>query len=387
MISLHHGDCREIIPTLGVMVDAVVTDPPYHLLPTLTRFGAADSAPAQHGRDGAMARLSGGFMGQQWDGGDIAFRPETWATVATILRPGAFLVAFGGTRSSHRMISAIEDAGFIIQDKLLWMFATGFPKRKDMLKPAYEDICLAYKPGGKRTMQIDECRIATAESLNGGAYAAQGSRRPLNGDAREGAALGLYQAGKTVGKGFEQPPGRWPANVCHDDSGEVVACFPESAGQQYAVKGDERRGQGQVFEGFANPLAFEPRNDTGSAARFFMSAKAGPQDRWGSRHPTVKPVDLIAWLVALVTPPGGTFLDCFAGSGTAAVAALKTGRNAILIEREQSYYEDIKARIAHYEGAGQHSLAAKGRKAAPEKLGAKGTPLFAFAASLAEASE
>jgi hypothetical protein len=98
-------------------------------------------------------------MGQQWDGGDIAFRPETWATVATILRPGAFLVAFGGTRTYHRLVSAIEDAGFVIQDQIAWLFATGFPKRRDMLKPAFEPIVLAYKPGGKRAMQVDECRI------------------------------------------------------------------------------------------------------------------------------------------------------------------------------------------------------------------------------------
>lgn len=171
-------------------------------------------------------------------------------------------------------------------------------------------------------------------------------------------------------------------------SDEVVACFPESAGQSGVVTELEPSTSTRNVLGlYGERAAAIPRDDAGSAARFFFSAKAGAEDRWGSRHPTVKPVDLIAWLVALVTPPGGTFLDCFAGSGTAAVAALKTGRNAILIEREQSYYEDIKARIAHYDGAGQHSLAAKGRKAAPEKLGAKGTPLFASAASLAEASE
>lgn len=220
MISLHHGDCREIIPTLGVMVDAVVTDPPYHLLPTLTRFGAADSAPAQHGRDGAMARLSGGFMGQQWDGGDIAFRPETWATVATILRPGAFLVAFGGTRSSHRMISAIEDAGFIIQDKLLWMFATGFPKRKDMLKPAYEDICLAYKPGGKRTMQIDECRIPTDGEIFTAPQSNPANRQGVVGIAMQ-AAGGAERNHAAQRESIERTAtlGRWPANICLSPTG------------------------------------------------------------------------------------------------------------------------------------------------------------------------
>jgi site-specific DNA-methyltransferase (adenine-specific) len=112
--------------------------------------------------------------------------------------------------------------------------------------------------------------------------------------------------------------------------------------------------------------------DAGSAARFFWSSKAGAEDRWGSRHPTVKPIDLIAWLVKLVTPPGGTFLDPFAGSGTAAVAALKTGRNAILIEREAQYVADIKERIGFYEGKGKHSIAAKNRSGEQPNHG----PLF-----------
>jgi DNA modification methylase len=98
-----------------------------------------------------------------------------------------------------------------------------------------------------------------------------------------------------------------------------------------------------------------------SAARFFYCAKAGPEDRWGSRHPTVKPVELMKWLVQLVTPSGGTLLDPFAGSGTTGVAALATGRTAILIEQDESYIADIRDRIAHSEGAGRHSLAAKAR--------------------------
>jgi site-specific DNA-methyltransferase (adenine-specific) len=374
-IRVEHADMLQAIPRLvaeGVGCDAVVTDPPYHL----TAIAERSKYPVKYGKDGAMQRLLGGFMNQTWDGGDIAFRPETWATVATILRPGAFLVAFGGTRTHHRLACAIEDAGFVIQDTLMWLFATGFPKRRDMLKPAFEPIVLAYKPGGKRTMQVDECRIETAENLSGGAY---------SGGQKHSDDATSYFTGIHAGE-YQQPLGRWPANICHDGSGEVVACFPQSAGQQgdvrgtepsrpglncygefgprkpFAARGKRPGGFGDVGAERGDPMPNGPLYaDNGSAARFFFSAKAGAEHRWGSKHPTVKPVDLIAWLVKLVTPPGGTFLDPFAGSGTAAVAALQTGRNAILIEREAAYVADIRERIAFYEGGGLHSSQAKNR--------------------------
>lgn len=361
-VRVERGDCLQVIPALvaeDVVCDAVVCDPPYHLTATQKRFGAANSAPAQHGRDGAMARLSGGFMGQQWDGGDIAFRPETWATVATILRPGAFLLAFGGTRTYHRLACAIEDGGFIIQDCIMWLFATGFPKRRDMLKPAYEPIIVAYKPGGKRTMQIDECRIHTEGSI--------GRQRHGGGTGGTWSEFTI----STAGDRHDLPDGRWPANICHDGSVEVLATFPESAGQQGDVRGTEpSKPFGLIYGSMSRDiLPFNARNDSGSAARFFFSAKADAQDRWGSRHPTVKPVELIKWLVALVTSPGVTVLDPFAGSGTTGVAALATGRNAILIEREEAYIADIRERLAHYEGTGRHSLASKARRVADKPIG------------------
>lgn len=103
-------------------------------------------------------------------------------------------------------------------------------------------------------------------------------------------------------------------------------------------------------------------NDSGTASRFFYTAKADAHDRWGSKHPTVKPIDLMRWLVRLVTPPGGTVLDPFAGSGTTGVACLAEGFDSILIEREAEYLDDIRERLAFYAGEGRHSLAAKGRK-------------------------
>lgn len=355
-----HGDCLDVIPRLtaeGVVCDACVCDPPYHLQSTVKRWANAqpsnETYVSRAPQSGYMAGYGPrGFMGQKWDGGDIAFRPETWNTVASVMLPGAFLVAFGGTRTYHRLTCAIEDAGFVIQDCLMWLYGTGFPKNKAQLKPAYEPIILAYKPGGKRTMQVDECRIA-GEFVSG--WSKSGSK------ASENVAM----SGRNYARNPkpDDPAGRWPANIFHDGSDEVVGMFPESAGQQAPVRGTEPSNSTRfIYNGLKGRHSpREPVGDDGSAARFFFSAKAGAEDRWGSRHPTVKPVEIMKWLVQLVTPGGGLVIDPFAGSGTTGVAALASGRNAILIEREDNWFADIQARIAFYEGGGTHSAQAKGR--------------------------
>ncbi len=112
----------------GEPFHALLCDPPYHLTEIVKRFGGADSAPAQYGHDGAFQRASRGFMGKQWDGGDIAFRPETWAALARHLHPGAFGMAFASTKGYHRMACAIEDAGLIIHPMIVYAFGSGFPK-------------------------------------------------------------------------------------------------------------------------------------------------------------------------------------------------------------------------------------------------------------------
>ena len=111
-----------------VQVDSIVTDPPYHLQSIVDRFGKEGSAPAQEGTDGAFARASKGFMGKEWDGGDIAFRKETWELAYQLLKPGGHLLAFSASRNYHRMAVAIEDAGFEIRDQLMWLYGSGFPK-------------------------------------------------------------------------------------------------------------------------------------------------------------------------------------------------------------------------------------------------------------------
>ena len=111
-----------------VQVDSIVTDPPYHLQSIVDRFGKEGSAPAQEGTDGAFARASKGFMGKEWDGGDIAFRKETWELAYQLLKPGGHLLAFSASRNYHRMAVAIEDAGFEIRDQIMWIYGSGFPK-------------------------------------------------------------------------------------------------------------------------------------------------------------------------------------------------------------------------------------------------------------------
>ena len=126
-----NGDCIEEMQRLiddGVQVDSVVTDPPYHLQSIVDRFGKEGSAPAQYGTDGAFARASTGFMGKEWDGGDIAFRKETWELAMKLLKPGGHLLAFSASRNYHRMAVAIEDAGFEIRDQIMWIYGSGFPK-------------------------------------------------------------------------------------------------------------------------------------------------------------------------------------------------------------------------------------------------------------------
>jgi DNA methylase len=308
----------------------------------------------------------------------------------------------GNTRTQHRMVCAIEDAGFVIQDNILglmaadtrwnsfvstldaeqqaaliecigdtgfagllaWTFGTGFPKGRMQLKPAHEPICMAYRPGAPRVLGVDECRIGTDA---GWSYP--------NGRGGEGWH-GRDSLSKNIHEPMKSEAGRWPANVTHDGSAEVMEAFA-AFGEKTSGTGAVKRESGAGYK--PNALGTESRSagtrmidhggDTGTAARFFYTAKADKQDRWGSRHPTVKPVELIRYLVKLVCPAGGTFLDPFAGSGTAGVAALAEGRNAILIEQDAGYIADIRERMAHYEGEGRHSLVAKNRHAV-EKTGA-----------------
>lgn len=359
-VTVRHGDSREVLKGLaGASIDSVVCDPPYALVSIGKRFGADGAAAAKVGKSGAYARASAGFMGQKWDTGETAFDPAFWGEVLRVMKPGAHLIAFSGTRTYHRMACAIEDAGFEIRDQIGWLYGSGFPKSHNQsgewegwgsaLKPAWEPIVLARKPligtiaanlaaHGTGALNIDASRIGETGARNNG--------RKVDSDI-----YGKLGAMERVDYG----KGRWPANVIHDGSEEVVEAFPETASGQ--MKAGTRRaaqdGPGSVCYGTygGDATKADTPADSGSAARFFYSAKADAADRCGSKHPTVKPVDLMAYLVRLVTPPGGVTLDPFAGSGSTGMACLREGFDCILIEREAQYVADIHARLAHVEGA------------------------------------
>jgi site-specific DNA-methyltransferase (adenine-specific) len=353
-VTLHGGDCRDVLKSIpDASIDSVVTDPPYALVSIQKRFGKPGSAAVKvpEGGSGAYARASAGFMGKQWDTGETAFCDQFWSEVLRVLKPGGHVAAFSGTRTYHRMAVAIEDAGFEIRDQIGWAFGSGFPKSHNIgngfgtaLKPAWEPICLARKPligtvannvleHGTGALNIDGCRIEAQGRPN----------REVTGDLSGGVTFRASGGGGSKAVGTTDQ-GRWPANLIHDGSDEVVALFPEphGAGAPRAASEGTHSGNTGMFYVGGPAMRF---GDSGSAARFFYTAKADAYDRLGSKHPTVKPIDLMQWLCRLITPPGGVVLDPFAGTGTTGEAVWREGMRAILIEREDEYQADIVRRM------------------------------------------
>jgi len=563
-VMLHCGDCLDVLARMPEnSVDSVVTDPPYHLTSIVKRFGNSNPADVEKNAAGRKiagqgtsphGRAAAGFMGKQWDGGDIAFQPATWAAVLRVLKPGGYLLAFSATRSYHRMGVAIEDAGFEIRDQIGWCYASGFPKslnvsrkldgtrcscarperpdpllqhdlrcvrsadvsspepvRKERpevlfqgvpehglhgamlraeseeggqgceeqslegrrhasqearelrfgevcplpgspafngedgrlcdgtpegdgrmdrpavdpdrmrpprrsqaaeqsaselgtvagqpkpqdggawphcgrcgkpivpdglgtaLKPAWEPICVARKPlsessvaanvlkWGTGALNIDGCRVEAADQESLAANWDRAKHTDIRG--------GKYIGGTAQGIKLNSKPGdgRWPANIVHDGSDEVLAGFPTSE----STIGKPRGAASGAGWGMTQTGA--EYDDAGSAARFFYSSKADAEDRIGSKHPTVKPLDLMQYLCRLITPPGGTVLDLFAGTGTTGEAAWREGFKAILIEREAEYQADIARRMDLAVKPAKRAAVAKTKN---NLMGAEGTPLF-----------
>lgn len=284
-MQLVNDDCLEVMRNMpSESVDAIVTDPPYGL----------------------------NFMGKHWDY-DVP-SVETWRECLRVLKPGGHLLSFSGTRTQHRMAVNIEDAGFEIRDMIAWVYGSGFPKSHNLkdewqgwgtaLKPALEPITVARKPligtvaenvlaHGTGALNIEGCRVGA----DGGT--AKGSRPT-------GKSKGIYGAGLHGACEIKKlEAGRWPANLIHDG--------------------------GDYF---------------GEQSRFFYCAKASKKDRSeNNNHPTVKPTDLMRYLCRLVTPPDGTILDPFMGSGSTGKAATLEGFDFIGIERDKDYYEIAITRI------------------------------------------
>lgn len=356
-----HGDCKNVLKTLpDNSVDSIVTDPPYEL----------------------------GFIGKKWDKQKITYDISMWRQCLRVLKPGGNLLSFGGSRTFHRMAVTIEDAGFEIRDCIVWAYGSGFPKSLNIgkavdkiqgnertnigseirynepsgivnigqgerklikriitkgfskwggwgtaLKPAVEFITLARKPLSEKNvaknvlkwgtggLNIDECRIPTNDMLNGGGTI----------DKKNYFTVTLPSQKIRNRKGAEIG-GRFPANLIHDGSEEVKKLFPESN-----------------FRFFQScPFTEE------DYLPIFYCPKASKKERNEglkkiiNKHPTVKPLKLIEYLVKLVTPKNGIVLDPFIGSGTTAVACIKLDRNFIGIELEKDYVEIANKRIEYY---------------------------------------
>lgn len=339
-----------------------------------------------------------GFMGKKWDHGVPS--AEVWAEVLRVLKPGAHLLAFGGTRTFHRLACAIEDAGFEIRDCVSWLYGSGFPKSHNFggaltgwsgfgtaLKPAWEPCLVAMKPldgtfaenalrhgvaginvEAGRIARNEECRMMTPSQAN----IDNPSEKCRQGGRRE-AVLEL------------KPSGRWPANLIHDGSDEVVGLFPESVSRPVNPENLGKSGSGEKRGLFNNGSIVQSGyyDKETSAARFFYCAKASRKERDGgldgfevgklkgmnasprpghgevrcesyhrNTHPCLKPLDLNRYLASLILPPPRdtprTMLVPFSGSGSEMIGGLLAGWDRVVgIEREADYCAIAEARLKH----------------------------------------
>lgn len=455
--ELHCGKMQDVLPTFKEeSIDSIVCDPPYGLTSITKRFGSENAKPNQYGKDGSFARLTKGFMGKEWDGSGVEYSVETWQHCYRVLKPGGYLLAFGGTRTFHRIACAIEDAGFEIRDTIMYLYGSGFPKSLNVgiaidkklgneskvigtmdapdladvgakqkalgnghkqsfgqienaerlqyeikqaqnewagwgtsLKPAYEPIIVARKPfkgslvdnvlkHGTGAINIDECRIGEPFEY----------QVKENGFGANFMDDNWQPSGKEYAK---KVSGRFPSNVIltydETDKDEVCGGMPDTS-STYKVDGQHeqdihRENEDVLKYGYAKRIDSSSYNDKGSAARYFYCAKASKKDRDSgliefdqltvndgrkteidnpfqrgetlrkNTHPTVKPVELMQYLVRLVTRRGGVVLDCFMGSGSTGKAVMfeNRERNAnyyfIGVEMTEEYLPICKSRIEY----------------------------------------
>ncbi len=369
---IHCGDCLDVMKTFpDNHFTNILTDPPYGL----------------------------GFMGKSWD--HSVPGKDFWIEALRICKPGSIMLAFGGTRTYHRLTCAIEEAGWEIRDCLMWIYGSGFPKSHNhfgyegygtALKPAYEPIIMAMKPldgtfaqnaekWGVAGINIDACRITSQDKVSsantGISSKRKGWDRPWKYD--EEKVLKQQERCKLqIDK--SKNLGRWPANTLFDE--QAAEMLDEQSGLSKSpkgnIKGTNSKG-GILNRSEGSRLSSSGHGDSGGASRFFYCAKTSSSERnagceglplkeafkfdggpkvnqWTLKleseqkmrnyHPTVKPLKLLEYLLKLITPPQNALvLDPFLGSGSTMLAAKNLGISCEGIEINPEYCEIAKARL------------------------------------------
>lgn len=357
------GDCIEEMKEMPTKsIHAVVTDPPYNI----------------------------SYMSKKWDdlGSGIDFEDwnRKWATQAfRLLKPGGHMMVFSGTKTFHRMMTGIEDAGFELRDTILWLYGDGFPKNFNVpykmgkehgeevasewegfgtaLKPAYEPIAIFRKPikeksvvdqilaTGTGALNIDESRIPLEgdENLDGGGYSKDGHEdgyhRPWMDDNKK-----LAEANVRLNKRVEKAEdmGRYPANIALDEEAAEMVDQDNQGESHASTQEHDGYGDSTIMSGESNPD--NQYSDSGGPSRFFYTSRTSREQKtMGGRvendHPTVKPVDLMQWVLKMATAKRQTVLDPFGGSGTTLLAGHLSGREVVTIEREPESVEIARERF------------------------------------------
>ena len=387
--ELWHGDCRDVLPLLAP-VSAVVTDPPYGLsfmgkrwdydvpptdlwalvLDRLLQGGhllAFAGTRTQHRmavriedagfeiRD-MLAWVYGSGFPKSLDVGKAIDKAA--GAERRIIAEGAPVKRMIPGADQHATGSWIKDNGRVFVPTTTEP-ATEAARQWDgwgtALKPSFEPITLARKPlagtvasnvmeHGSGALNIDGCRVGFSGPADEAESKGKNRHADFNSGPRDNAVFGADNRPRGE-NGNYNPPGRWPANLIHDGSDEVLALFPltTSVGHTPAARG---RG-GLSTSGHAGQDGIAERHhEAGSAARFFYCAKAAASERGdGNNHPTVKPLALMRWLLTLVATPGGLVLDPFLGSGSTGVAAADLGLRFVGIERDRRHFDTACERI------------------------------------------
>jgi site-specific DNA-methyltransferase (adenine-specific) len=307
-----------------------------------------------------------GFMGRSWDSRGVSFRAETWSAIRSLLLPGAHLLAFGGTRTFHRIAVAIEDSGFEIRDTIGWMYGSGFPKSHNLdgawqgygtaLKPAWEPVIVARKPlvgtvagnclaHGCGAINVDGARVGTDDELRRAVAGWQ--TKYVGGDPKPVSTFEIHPDGIS---------GRWPANIIHDGSDEVIEVMGDAQRFFYCAKASKRE-RDEGLEEFEK----KTRDDRSAWIRkcnVCGKSHCGHDDfSWvepsprANHHPTVKPLALTEYLARIILPPVGErrILVPFAGSGSECIGAALAGWDTIVgVEREAEYAEIARARLQYH---------------------------------------